>query len=212
MRPARQTARQRAPNRRRRIQRRRARSHSCGSAFIIRVMSAASRRARILVPCAIAVVTAALYLPRLGEAPRYLVVDELYSALTAHSVAATGRDPHGAFLPLYFQMDLPRQGRPMWFQPFLMYAITLALTLRPFSEAAIRTPMAIAGVVNVVLMYLIGRQVFGGYLFPIAAAALLALTPAHFMYSRYAMDFQAPLPFILGWLLCLTAYLKRPDH
>ncbi len=162
-------------------------------------------------PCAIAVVTAALYLPRLGEAPRYLVVDELYSALTAHSVATTGRDPHGAFLPLYFQMDLPRQGRPMWFQPVLMYAITLALTLRPLSEAAIRAPMAIAGVVNVVLMYLIGRQVFGGFLFPIAAAALLALTPAHFMYSRYAMDFQAPLPFILGWLLCLTTYLKRPD-
>lgn len=159
----------------------------------------------------LAVMTAALYLPRLQDAPRYLVTDELFSALTAHSVAATGRDPHGAFLPLYFQMDLPKRGSPMWFQPVLVYAIALAVKVLPFSEATIRLPMAIAGVVNVVLMYLVARQLFGRELLAIGAAGLLALTPAHFMYSRYAMDFQAPLPFILGWLLCVVTYLKRPD-
>src|SRR5207244_11251484 len=42
-------------------------------------------------------------------------------------------------------------------------------------------------------------------------AVLLALTPAHFMYSRFAMDFQAPLPFLLGWLLCLLTYVKTRD-
>jgi 4-amino-4-deoxy-L-arabinose transferase-like glycosyltransferase len=169
-----------------------------------------SRFRVILTAALLGLATAALYIPRLDAAPRYLVTDELYSALTAHSVAATGRDPHGAFLPLYFQMDLPKQGRPMWFQPILVYAIAIALKVLPFSEATIRLPMAIAGVVNVVLIYLVSRQLFGRELFAIAAAGLLALTPAHFLYSRYAMDFQAPLPFLLGWLLCVALYLKRP--
>ncbi len=163
----------------------------------------------ILTSTLLALGTAALYLPRLDEAPRYLVTDELFSALTAHSVATTGRDPHGAFLPLYFQMDLPKQGSPMWFQPILVYAIALAVKVLPFSEATIRLPMAIAGVVNVVLIYLVSRQLFGRELFAMTAAGLLALTPAHFMYSRFAMDFQAPLPFLLGWLLCVVTYVKR---
>ena len=41
-----------------------------------------------------------------------------------------------------------------------------------------------------------------------AAALLLAATPAHLINSRVAMDFQAPLPFILAWLLCLLSYLR----
>ena len=165
----------------------------------------------ILTSALLALCAAALYIPRLDEAPRYLVTDELFSALTAHSVATTGRDPHGTFLPLYFQMDLPKQGSPMWFQPILVYAIALAVKLLPFSEATIRLPMAIAGVVNVVLIYLVSRRLFGRELFAITAAGLLALTPAHFMYSRYAMDFQAPLPFLLGWLLCVVTYVTRAD-
>jgi 4-amino-4-deoxy-L-arabinose transferase-like glycosyltransferase len=165
----------------------------------------------LLVSTLLALGTAALYLPRLEDAPRYLVTDEVFSALTAHAVATTGRDPHGAFLPLYFQMDLPKGGRPMWFQPILVYAMATVLKVRPLSEGAIRLPMAIAGVANVVLMYLVGRQLFGRELFAIGAAVMLALTPVHFMYSRYAMDFQAPLPFVLGWLLCVVTYMKTPN-
>jgi len=165
----------------------------------------------LLVSTLLALGTAALYLPRLEDAPRFLVTDEVFSALTAHSVATTGRDPHGAFLPLYFQMDLPKGGRPMWFQPILVYAMATVLKVRPLSEGAIRLPMAIAGVVNVVLIYLVGRQLFGRELLAIGAAVMLALTPVHFMYSRFAMDFQAPLPFVLGWLLCVVTYVKTPN-
>jgi len=39
--------------------------------------------------------------------------------------------------------------------------MTAALKVLPFSEAAIRLPMAIAGVANVVLMYFIARQLIG---------------------------------------------------
>jgi hypothetical protein len=38
---------------------------------------------------------------------------------------------------------------------------------------------------------------------------LLLLTPAHFMQSRIAMDYIYPVPFVLGWLLCLLVFLER---
>ena len=40
-------------------------------------------------------------------------------------------------------------------------------------------------------------------------AALLALTPAHVVHSRLAMDFIYPVPFVMAWLLCLLIYLER---
>src|SRR5262249_11169527 len=44
------------------------------------------------------------------------------------------------------------------------------------------------------------------------AAALLALTPSHFIHSRIAMDYVYPVPFVLGWLLCLQLFLERHDR
>lgn len=137
--------------------------------------------------------------------------DEVFSALTAHSIVDNGHDLNGRFLPLFFQMQM-RFGSQMWFQPLLMYAIALSIQVLPFSEGTIRLPMALAGVVDVVLMYFVGKQLFRSELPAAAAAILLALTPAHFIHSRVAMDFQAPLPFILAWLLCLLLYLRRNDR
>jgi 4-amino-4-deoxy-L-arabinose transferase-like glycosyltransferase len=173
--------------------------------------TAAFRYRSILLPALIALGAAAVYLPRLHDAPLYVMRDEVFSALTAHSVVSNGHDLNGRFLPLFFQMQM-RFGSQMWFQPLLMYAIAFSIMLLPFSEATIRLPMALAGVADVVLMYFVARELFRRELPAIAAAAALALTPAHFIHSRIAMDFQAPLPFILGWLLCLLIYLRNNDR
>jgi len=165
----------------------------------------------ILVPTLVALGTTALYLPRLRDAPIYLSRDELFSALAAHSVSLTGRDPHGVFMPVFFQMDLLNRVGPMWFQPVLMYGITLAVKVLPFSEGTIRLPMAIAGVVDVLLVYFIAQLLFERDLFAVIASVLMALTPAHLIFSRLAMDFEMPLPFVLAWLLCLLMYLRRGD-
>ena len=37
----------------------------------------------------------------------------------------------------------------------------------------------------------------------------IALTPAHYLHSRLAVDHLYPLPFVLGWLLCLQRVLDR---
>src|SRR5882762_7562651 len=150
--------------------------------------------------CLLVVSSALLYAHRLEFAPPHLEIDEVLIAVDAHAIATTGRDLRGELLPLYSQT-----AEHSWYQPFVIYLTTLVLTVLPLSEWAIRLPTVGIGILNIVLIYFVGRQLFESELFGIGAAALLALTPAHFIHSRYGMDYIYPLPFILAWLLCLVS-------
>src|SRR6476620_7684370 len=148
----------------------------------------------LLLTCA----TAAIYLPALRNAPPFVSHDEVVYSLNAHSLASTGRDLNGRFLPMY--IEYPAQfGRPTWDQPMLIYAIAVVLKVLPFSEFTIRLPMALLAILDVLLLYFVAKILFTSEGLAAAAAVLLALTPSHFMHSRQAIDFQLSLPFILAW-------------
>ncbi len=150
-----------------------------------------------------------LYTIDLGRAPVYLHEAEVLFALHAHSIATTLHDANGRLLPLYFQM--PQIGENVWFHPMIVYAMAPILAVLPLSEAAIRLPSAIVGVVDVLLIYFVAARLFQSDRWALLAAALLALTPSHFIHSRIAMDYLYPVPFVLAWLLCVLHYLERPD-
>lgn len=149
-----------------------------------------------------------LYLPDLAGAPYYLNRDEMFFGLTAHSLATTGVDANGHYLPLYTQSPM-RYGSEMWFQPALMYSAALSVKLFGLSEGTVRLPMTLMAIIDVVLMYFVARRLFKRELPAIGAAILLAVTPAHYIHSRVAMDFQAPLPFLLAWLLFALTYFDE---
>src|SRR5438093_6594963 len=115
------------------------------------------------VPLLIGAVTAALYLPRLGDAPIYVSPDEVFVALHAHSLATKGRDYGGHLLPLYVQYeygvyDAAGRGivRAGWLPPVVYYSTAIVLKILPFSEASIRFPTVLVGVIDVILMYFVG--------------------------------------------------------
>ena len=165
-------------------------------------------RRPLLTAVVIALGASALYLPQLGDAPYYLNRDEMFFGLTAHSLATTGVDANGHHLPLYTQSPM-RYGSEMWFQPALMYSAALSVKLFGLSEGTVRLPMTLMAIIDVVLMYFVGRRLFKRELPAIVAAILLAVTPAHYIHSRVAMDFQAPLPFLLAWLLFTITYFDE---
>lgn len=148
---------------------------------------------------------ALLYGTALTFSPPYLHEAEVLFALHAHAIASTGHDLYGRFMPLYFQMR--PIGENVWFHPAIVYATAPFLLVLPFTEWVIRVPSVIVAGINVVLIYFIARRVFASDRLALAAAALLALTPAHFINSRIAMDYVYPLPFVLAWTLCLLIYL-----
>jgi 4-amino-4-deoxy-L-arabinose transferase-like glycosyltransferase len=150
------------------------------------------------------IAAALMYGHRLAFAPPYVEIDEVLIGLDAHQVATTGRDLRGEFLPLYSQT-----AEHSWYQPAVIYLTALALKVLPFSEWSVRVPTVCVGVLDVVLIYLVATHLFGGALFGAIAAGLLALSPAHFIHSRYGMDYLYPVPFVLAWLLCLVLYNTR---
>ena len=165
-------------------------------------------RKSVVTVCALVAFVLLLYAPSLGRAPIYLAHDEVFVALNAHSIASTGRDVNGRMLPLYFQM-YPDVSNNIWFQPMIMYVTALFLTLRPVSEATIRWPSVCIGIADVVLLYFLAKRILQRERLAVVAAVLLALTPAHFIHSRVAMDYLYPVPFVIAWLLCLLAFVER---
>jgi 4-amino-4-deoxy-L-arabinose transferase-like glycosyltransferase len=147
-----------------------------------------------------------LYSFRLEQTPPHLHRDEVMFALQAQSIAATGHDLEGRRLPLYFEMRA--MGAHVWFHPILVYVTALFLKVLPLEEWAVRFPSTIIGLIDVLLMYFIARRIFSGERWAFFAAALLALTPAHVLHSRLAMDFIYPVVFVMAWLLCLLTYLE----
>jgi 4-amino-4-deoxy-L-arabinose transferase-like glycosyltransferase len=151
--------------------------------------------------------TVVLYAVRLDYSPIYMHDAEVQFALHARSIAATMRDSNGNFLPLYFRM--PAIGPNVWFHPMLVYFTAMFLKVLRFSEWSVRFPSAIVGTADVALMYLVASRLFRNATYGSLAAFLLALTPAHFIHSRLAMDYIYPLPFVLLWLWCLLKFDER---
>ena len=154
----------------------------------------------------LAVATFLMCAHRLQGAPMYLSPDEVIIAVDAHSIASTARDVEGHFLPLYFNIQMRGEDRRGWFTPAIFYLSALCQKVLPFSESTVRMPSVLVGTIDVVLMFLVARRLFHSEWLAVAATALLAMTPAHFMLTRLGLDYLYPLPFILAWLLCLTHF------
>ena len=158
----------------------------------------------LFIPLLIVVSAGLLYGRRLEYAPPHVEIDEVLIGVVAHSIASTGHDLRGEFLPLYSQT-----AEHSWYQPFVIYLTALVLKVVHLSEWAVRLPTVGIGILNIALMYFVARHFFASDFFAAIAAGMLALTPAHFIHSRYGMDYVYPLPFILAWLLCLELYHDR---
>jgi len=154
---------------------------------------------------------AVLYAARLGRAPIHIGADEARFAIQAHAVATTGRDLNGTRLPLFFHVTNPLvagDNPPAWWQPTLFYLMAMVFRIAPVSIAAVRIPTVCLAVLNVLLIYLVARRLFANPWLAVFAALLLALTPAHFVLGRQAMDYFCPLTFALAWLWLLLASLQ----
>ena len=158
---------------------------------------------------------ALVYLFNLGGAPVYFGGDEAHFAVVGKSIATTGRNLNGDFLPLFFNLADPASDlTPLpwgntWYQPMLFYIVAMVLTVLPLSEFAVRLPTAlIGGVITPVLLYLVAQRLFKRRGLALFAAVVLALMPPQLILSRQALDYVCPLPFVLGWLWFLINYTE----
>jgi len=155
-----------------------------------------------------------VYLRDLDRVPVYIGWDEARFALQGHSIASTGRDLNGHQTPLFFHNTdplIPENSSRIWWQPVLIYLIAAVLHFAPLSEWSVRLPIALLAILNVALIYAVGRRLFPNPWYAVLAALMLALTPAHLIFARMASDYFCPVPFALAWLLCLVVCVQT-DH
>jgi 4-amino-4-deoxy-L-arabinose transferase-like glycosyltransferase len=152
------------------------------------------------------ILAGALYATGLAISPPHLTHDEIKFALQAQSIAESGRDINGRFLPLYFVEPGFSVGR----DPICIYVMAAVLRLRPLSEASIRFSTVIAGAVSVGLFFVLVSLLFKRRSVAWLGALLFALTPTYYIHSRLALSVVYPVPFTILWMIVLLLYLQRP--
>jgi 4-amino-4-deoxy-L-arabinose transferase-like glycosyltransferase len=166
-------------------------------------------RRTIAILASLVLVVLFVYTRKLGQVPPYLHHDEVFFAIQAQSIAATGHDTQGRWLPLYVEVY-----PGFWFLPAVVYFTAFFLRMVPASEAAFRLPTVCIALFNVVAVYFIARRLFQRVVLAVVAAGLMAFTPAHLIHARLAMDYLYPVPFLLAWLWLLLVFLEhgRASH
>jgi 4-amino-4-deoxy-L-arabinose transferase-like glycosyltransferase len=173
-----------------------------------RVLRLAESRFALIVLLAVGAV---IFTWRLGSAPIAVSNDESHFSAHAYALATTGRDLNGARLPLFIEMIdplVPDVPATAFWQPFLFYLTSISLVVFPLTEWSIRLPVVIVALASVALIYAIVLEVFGRRSVALAAAVLMAFTPALFVMGRQAIDYSCPVLFVLGWLWGLARYLR----
>ena len=154
---------------------------------------------------AVIFLTAALLrVPLLGELPPGLTIDEAGQGYSAYSILKTGRDEWGDFLPLN-----PR-GFGDYKPPLFMYMIVPSVAVFGLNGFALRLPSAIAGVLTVLAVFFLARDLFRSRNLGLVSSLLLAISPWHIYYSRLGWESNIGLLFFaLGIWLFVKGLQKR---
>lgn len=133
----------------------------------------------------------------LGANPPSLNWDETSIGYNAYSILKTGKDEYGNFLPLSFRSF--DDFKP----PVYIYLTVPSVAIFGLTEFAVRFPAAILGVVAVIVIYYLTREVFSNFTdksresIALLAAFFLAVSPWHLQFSRAAYEGNVGLFFIL---------------
>jgi 4-amino-4-deoxy-L-arabinose transferase-like glycosyltransferase len=178
--------------------------------------ASSSKPLPLAVLIAVLSVTTVLYVIDLEHTPVYFGGDEAHFAIHGDALAKTGRDLNGTRLPLFVNLwdpqgDITVQEQfPAWYQPVLFYVIAITLKILPLHEISVRLPTAlIGGLLSPLLTYLVAMRLMKDRRLAMLALLVLALSPPLLILSRQALDYVCPIPFVLGWLWCLLAFLER---
>ena len=158
-------------------------------------------RRRAPYPLAVALVLAAVlcaHLFRLPAVPRGLYFDECSIGLNAASVAATGRDEHGAFLPVFFASFGNLKN------PLYIYATALLFALAGPSDGGLRAVSFLFFAAFLAGLWALVRRLFPASrataLYALAAGGFL---PWFFTLSRIAFEAMSQVP-AAAWSLVLA--------
>lgn len=147
----------------------------------------------------ILLLAAVLRLVHLGDVPNGLSNDEAGGIYNAYSLAKTGRDVTGNFLPLSINTDNS-------ISPVAIYLMAPFVGILGPSPFASRLPFAIAGIISIYLLYRFTAMLTGSATTSLLAALVMTVSPWHLQVSRITYEPIMAVGFALaGFTLLLSA-------
>jgi 4-amino-4-deoxy-L-arabinose transferase-like glycosyltransferase len=137
-----------------------------------------------------------LRLYKISVDPVSLFGDELDIGYQSYSILKTGRDYYGNFLPIHFH------SLAEWRTSLYLYSAVPTVAIFGITPLGIRLPAAIFGILSILIMYLLVKELFKNENLAVISAAILTFSPWHIQYSRIGFEvILLPLLFLLGlWL------------
>lgn len=153
------------------------------------------------------VIGTVLRLYQLADVPNGLTWDEAAIGYNAYSLLKTGRDEHGAILPIVFKSFGD-------YKPGAYIYLTVpSVAIFGLNEFAVRFPSALAGILAIFGVYLLTKELFkktesefGPWDF---AAVALAISPWHVHFSRGAWEVNVFSTLTVFGLYYFLRFLKN---
>lgn len=139
----------------------------------------------------------------LSRIPSGFEHDEAVHGYDAYSILLTQRDEYGNFIPLFLKATGDYRS-----SIYSLMAVPLIKFLG-LNEFATRLPAALAGILTVLIVYYLVKELFNNQQLAAVSALLLAISPWHVLHSRLAFQgIYFPLLFCLGLLFFVKSFQK----
>lgn len=144
-----------------------------------------------------------LRLSALSQVPASLNIDEQALGYNAYSLLKTGLDEHGKFFPISLESygDWKLIGYPLTTMPFIQ---VLGL-----NDVSVRLPSALAGIIQVVLLYFLSFYLFKKKSLALLTSFLLAVSPWGIYFSRIAYEVNVATMYFIAGLLSFIVYQQH---
>ncbi len=140
---------------------------------------------------------------RLGDYPA-LNADEAAIGYNAYSLMETGKDEHGNPWPIHFQSF--NDYKPGAY----FYMVLPFIKFMGLNEWAVRIPGAFLGVLAVLVVYFLVKELFKDEKTSLIAGFMLAISPWHIHFSRGGWEVNVATFFITFGILVFLKALKNP--
>lgn len=140
---------------------------------------------------------------RLSDYPVQLNHDEMTQLYDAISIAQTGKDIYGNFLPFIF----PSIGdfKP----PFYTYITSLFFMIFGWREITIRLPAVLFGLLMIPAVYLFTSKLFRNNKIALLSAFFTSIAPFEIFFSRKSFENGAGIFLMLLGFSCLFLYTEK---
>ena len=141
---------------------------------------------------------------KLDWAPPHLSNDEIGAAYAAYSISKTLKDGTYQFLPILWQ------SHGGYGSPLAVYIPLTTIMIFGNNDFAVRLPSAILGSLTIIFIGLLTAELTKNTRLALATSFLLAISPWHFSASRWALESNYALFFIvLGIYLFFLGFNKN---